>query len=131
MQTVAVLVILATGAFLCALGGAALFAPERARRFLLGFATTSVKHALEMALRLIVGVALLTHAAQMPFELAFRIAGWVLLVTTLLLALVPWRWHQRFARASVPQALRFLPLLGFASLALGALLLYALVVSTL
>ena len=131
MQTAAMLVILATGAFLCVLGGAAWFAPERARRFLLGFATTPAKHALEMVLRLIVGIALLAHAAQMPFELAFRIAGWVLLVTTLLLALVPWRWHQRFARASVPQALKFLPLLGFASVAMGAFMLYALAASVL
>jgi hypothetical protein len=49
----------------------------------------------------------------------------VLVATTLVLAVLPFRWHQRFAQRSVPQALRFLPLLGLASALLGGGLMWA------
>ncbi|KFN46722.1 hypothetical protein N787_09405 [Arenimonas metalli CF5-1] len=94
-----------------------------ARGFLLGHASSARLHYLELALRLLVGAALLVRAPAMPWPQAFTVAGGVLVGTTL----VPWRRHQAFARRTVPQALRFLPMLGVASLGLGAGLLYAIV----
>ena len=41
------------------------------------------------------------------------------------LLLVPWRWHHHFARRAVPQALRFLPLVGTTSILLGGLVLWS------
>jgi hypothetical protein len=35
------------------------------------------------------------------------------------------QWHRRFAQRSVPQALRYLTLLGIASVALGSFVLFA------
>jgi uncharacterized protein YjeT (DUF2065 family) len=55
----------------------------------------------------------------------FSVFGWVLLATTTGLLLIPWHWHHRFARRAVPWVLRFLPLLGVASVALGVLVLWA------
>jgi len=49
----------------------------------------------------------------------------VLVVTSAALLLVPWQWHRRFAGRAVPQALRFLPLIGICSLLLGGLVLVA------
>jgi hypothetical protein len=46
------------------------------------------------------------------------------------MALVPWRVHDRFAKAAVPKALRYLPLIGVASLALGGLLLWSLLTAS-
>jgi ABC-type uncharacterized transport system permease subunit len=43
------------GAFLVALGANALVRPPLARRFLLGFASSSTKHYLELGIRLLVG----------------------------------------------------------------------------
>lgn len=113
--------------FLIVLGTAALVAPERARRFLLGFAGSPSKHYAELAVRFLVGGAFLLAAPHVLWPDAFKGFGWVLVATTAGLLLVPWRWHDRFARQAVPRALRFLPLLGASSIALGALVLYALV----
>ena len=44
---------------------------------------------------------------------------------TAVMALVPWRVHDRFARSAVPKALGFLPLIGISSLLIGAALLWA------
>lgn len=51
--------------------------------------------------------------------------GWILIATTTVMALIPWDVHRRFAEASVPKALRFLPMIGVASLSVGSLLLWA------
>jgi hypothetical protein len=126
IDSVAAVGVLATGVFLFLLGVAALLMPARARWFLLGFASTPRLHALELGVRLIVGAALWLQAPAMRFALAFTIAAGILLGTTALMALLPWRWHHRFASTTVPRALRWLPLLGIASIGLGGLVLHAL-----
>ena len=86
-----------TAAYLLGLGACALVRPAWARRFLLGHASSPRLHYLELALRLLVGGALLVRAPAMPWPQAFTFVGGVLVVTTLVLALVPWRRHQAFA----------------------------------
>jgi hypothetical protein len=119
-------VVAAAGLFLLGLGVAAIALPASARRFLLGFAGSPRLHALELALRSVVGIALWQRAPAMQFAAAFTFFAGVLLLTTLLLALVPWRWHRQFTETAVPQALRWLPLLGLASILFGGTVLYAL-----
>lgn len=123
----AVALVLLAGIFLAGLGAACLFAPALARRFLLGFASSLALHYLELAIRLVVGGALLVVAPSMAFPRVFTAAGAVLVITTLVLALVPWRWHRHFAQRTVPGVLRFLPWLGLASLALGGFVVFSLV----
>jgi hypothetical protein len=56
---------------------------------------------------------------------AFNFFGWVLLLTTACLLLVPWRWHRRLAQHAVPLFTRYITLVGVVSLALGGLILAA------
>ena len=121
----ALAIVVAAGLFFIALGGASLLLPANVGGFLLGFAGSPSKHYGELALRFLVGGAFVFHARQMLFPGVFTIFGWALLATTAVLLLVPWRWHHRFAQRSVPQALRFLPLVGVSSIALGGLVLVA------
>lgn len=114
-----------TGLYLVGLGSASLLAPAQAARFLLGFATSASAHYLELLVRLAVGGAFLHHAPQMRFSSVFVVVGWILLVTTAGLLLVPWRWHHRFAQRAVPRAVGHLGLIGVASLVLGSLVLAA------
>jgi hypothetical protein len=125
-EALATALVLLAGAFLACLGVACLVVPAQARRFLLGFASSLALHYLELAIRLVVGGALLVVAPSMAFPRVFNAAGAVVVITTLVLALVPWRWHRRFAQRTVPAALRFLPLLGLASLGLAAFVFYSL-----
>ena len=124
-EVVALSIIAAAGLFLLALGTASLFAPSVAGRFLLGFAGSPTKHYAELAVRFLVGGALLLAAPGLPFADVFTLFARVLLTTTAGLLLIPWRWHHRFAQQAVPKALRFLPLIGVSSVALGGLVLWA------
>ncbi len=113
------------GVFLVALGGVSLFTAERAKAFLLGFATSPFKHFLEMTLRLLVGGSILFQAPFLIFSTAFTIFGWMMIISTAVLILIPWRWHRRFAETAVPRALRFLPVVGLVSVILGGCVLYS------
>jgi hypothetical protein len=113
--------------FFVALGAASLVAPARASRFLLAFADSPSKHYAELATRFLAGGAFLLAAPYALWPGAFSIFGWILVATTAGLLLIPWRWHHRFARRAVPEALRFLPLVGVATIVLGGLALWAVV----
>lgn len=126
IASAAFIVVLLSAAYLAALGVAAMVRPDRTREFLSAFASSAGVHFTELAFRLLAGGALVLTAPRMQFSQAFAVFGWVLVGTTLLLALVPWRVHRRFADWSVPQTTRFMPLFGAGSLAGGLLLLGAL-----
>jgi hypothetical protein len=127
MSTTVRILLFAAGMFFLALGAASLATPLRARRFLLGFASSPYKHYAELAVRCMVGCAFILSAHDLLFPSAFSLFGWILLATTAGLLLVPWRWHHRFAQRTVPQALRFLPVLAVCCIALGVLVLVAVV----
>lgn len=114
-----------TAVFFVILGAASLVVPARASRFFLAFADSPFKHYAELATRFLVGGAFLLAAPYALWQGAFTLFGWVLVVTTTGLLLIPWRWHHRFARRAVPAALQFLPLVGVASIILGGLILWA------
>ena len=118
---------LTAATYLVVLGGSALFRPALATRFLSGFATTQALHFLELALRIVAGGAFVMSAPRRALGDTVAALGWVLVGTSLVLTLVPWRLHQRFAAWSVPQALQYLPLIGVASLAGGLGLIAAVV----
>ena len=111
--------------FFLLLGLIALIRPSIAGRFLLGFAGSALKHYVELGVRFVVGGAMLVVAPHSMYSLALTVFGWLLIVTTAVMAIVPWRIHRRFAEASVPKALRFLPMIGVSSLVLGGLLLWS------
>lgn len=112
--------------YLLVLGAAALRRPDLARRFLGGFAATQRVHFMELGLRLLTGTALIQYAPRMAGAPVMTGFGWILVGTSLALAVVPWRWHHRFASQAVPQAMRYLWLIGLASLLGGLGLLTAL-----
>ncbi len=119
LASAALVIVVLAGLFLIALGTAALFKPGVASAFLLGFVSTPTRHYAELAVRFIVGVALVVHADTSASPVAFKSFGAVLMLTTPGMAFLPWRSHRAFASRSVPQALRYLPLVGAASVASG------------
>lgn len=118
-------VVLLAGLYFVVLAAVSLTAPARASVFLLGFASSAATHYAELLVRLLVGVAFVAQAARIPFSAAFYVFGWLLLVTTLGLLLIPWQRHRRFAQRAVPLALRHLPLVAFASLLMGGFVLWS------
>jgi len=125
IEVFALVAVVFTALYLLALGATSLAVPARASRFLLGFASSQSIHFIELFLRLIVGAALVVYAPRMFVSGAFNLFGWLLLVTTTCLLLVPWRWHHRFAQFAVPRVTRYIGLVGVASLMLGGFILVA------
>lgn len=119
--------VLLAALYLIVLGIGAMVMSARTKQFLNAFASTARVHFLELWLRLLVGGAFVLRAPQMQYRHVFVVIGWILVGTTLILALIPWRRHREFAMWAVPQATRFMLLLGLGSLAGGLLLLRALV----
>lgn len=126
-EAAALAIVALAGVYLLVLGAMSLLAPSRASRFLLGFAGSPTKHYAELFLRFAVGAAFVLHAPRMLLSDVFDLFGWVLLVTTACLLLLPWRWHHRFARQAVSRATRYIALIGVVSLMLGGLILAAVV----
>lgn len=119
--------VLLAGVYLVALAAVALVSPERAKRFLASFAGSAPAHFLELFVRLVVGAALVLYAPHMKFAGLFAVSGWVIVVTTIGLLAVPWRWHRRFATWSVPHATRNMWLFALGSLAVGVFVLLSVV----
>ncbi|NJD87347.1 MAG: hypothetical protein FIB05_04945 [Betaproteobacteria bacterium] len=122
---VATAVVVLAGLYLVCFAALSLLFPERAGRFLSGFASSASAHYMELLARLAVGAAMVHHAPKTPFPGVFLSFGWVLVVTTACLFAFPWRRHREFARRSVRHAARHPRLLGLASLALGGAILTA------
>jgi len=123
ISLLASILVLLTGLYLIGLAVGLFLSPARATRFLGGFASSAFTHYLELVLRLIAGVALLLSAPRMLFSGFFIIFGWILVVTTVGLFAIPWRWHHRFAQWSIPRATRSLRLIGIASFVFGGFVL--------
>lgn len=122
----ALAVVVGTSLYLLALGGGAILRPRIAKQFLGGFARTPRAHFLELTLRLLAGAALVRSAPAMAFTAGIALFGWILIITSLVLALVPWHFHQRFAAWAVPLATQRMRLIGAGSLVGGLVLVAAL-----
>ncbi len=117
--------LLASGYF-CVLGLIALLKPALALQFLQAFATTAAKHRLELCVRMLLGAAFLLQAERQLWPQLFQLAGWLLLGSSTVMLLLPWQWHQRFARHTVPAIAPWLGCIGLVSLLLGSALLLTL-----
>lgn len=127
MLVVAKAIVVVVAIFFLMLGAVALVRPPIARGFLLGFASNGLKHYAELLARVLVGGSLLLIARNSAYLTILSAFGWLLIVTTAFMAVVPWHFHHRFTQSAVPKALRFLPLIGITSLVIGALLLWVIV----
>jgi len=120
---IALIVVLLSGLYFVGLAIVSLVRPLRATSFLMSFANSASAHYFELSVRLAVGGAFILRSPQMPFSNAFTLFGWALVITTVCLFAVPWKWHHWFAQKTVPHALRYLNLFAVASLALGVFVL--------
>lgn len=125
MKTIAGAIVVMYGLSLVGFAVLAAVRPDRAGRFLDGFAQSARAHFMEQGLRLAVGIALLLHAPSSRFPMALEGFGWIIAITTVCLLLVPWRWHKRFADRVIPPVKQHVRLFALAAGALGAALLYA------
>lgn len=125
MNVLAVIVVGLVAVYLLALSAVLVVAPDRGKQFLSAFAQTRKAHVLEQGLRIVVGVAFMEASTEMRFSSIFYGFGWILCITSALLIILPWQWHQRFANLVVPRALEMSWLLALCAALAGLFLIYS------
>ena len=125
LQHTAMAIVLLSAIFLIILACLSLFTPKHAIRFLGGFASSAKTHYLEMIIRLIVGTAFIINAQNMLYSKVFLIFGWLLVGSTAILILLPWRWHNLFGQKIASPVIQQAWLIGIGSFLLGSFIAFA------
>jgi hypothetical protein len=124
MNAVAGAILVAFGLFLVGLTIVVFAKPAVAERFFMSFASSARAHYTEQVIRLLIGTSLVIRSAQMWQPKVFRFLGWAIVLSSLVLILSPWQWHQRFGEKVRPILIRRMKLFAVGLLAFGVLLLY-------
>ena len=120
------LVVWACIAFLLILGALAFIRPAVVHRFIEGFVTSGrVINFLEVALRLIAGLAFVAVSPETKFPVVFLWIGAMLALTAIPMMFL-YRFHKSQAVWAIPFAKRILPLMGGVAIAVGVLIAWAL-----
>ena len=125
MKILSGIIVVSIGVFLIGLSAVVAVKPMLAQRFLKSFASSSRAHYTEQALRFTAGAAIVVFAPSMFFSYFFKFFGWLIVVTTVGLLLIPWQWHHKFGEWAIPLAIRHLNLYGIGTFVLGSFILYS------
>lgn len=124
MTLLAGIVVVAGGLCLIGFTGLVFVTPVTAKRFVMSFASSARAHYVEQACRLLLGTSLVVRSPVMWQPNMFRLMGWAIVITSLVLLLMPWQWHHRFAQRVLPRLVRHMTLYAVGTFAFGCLLLY-------
>lgn len=111
--------------FLIGLAALVAATPLVAERFLRSFASSARAHYTEQGVRLLVGAAVVSFASSMRYPDLFRTFGWLIVISTAGLLLIPWEWHNKFGTWVMPPVIRHMRLFALGAFALGAFILYS------
>ena len=87
----------AAGLWLIATGAFMAVWPKRALHVLSLTASTRTVNNVEQGLRLLAGVALLLRSPASKLPDVFVVAGWFIVLSSLILLVLPLRWHSAYA----------------------------------
>jgi len=85
------------GLFIIFIGFIMLIYPKKARSTLRKAGSTNFINYAEITIRLIPAIALILYAKLSKFPDAFKIFGWIMLITSLVLYFVPRKIHHKFS----------------------------------
>jgi hypothetical protein len=131
VQTAALIVVIAAGLWLAGVGVLMAFRPrycvELFERMTASLEASNWRLQItEQGLRIVAGAALVIRAPASRLPVAFEVAGWILVATSVVILMAPVRWHGAYGRwlmgRMAPLAVR---LLSFAPVLVGAGLIYA------
>ncbi len=88
------------GIFIIFIGFVMLINPTKARNTLRKAGSTNFINYAEITLRLIPAIALILYSEFSKFPLAFKVFGWIMLITSLILYVVPRKTHHKFSMKS-------------------------------
>jgi len=124
MRILSGIIVLSIGVFLIGLSVVIAIKPMLAQRFLKSFASSAGAHYTELALRLTGGAAIVIFAPSMFFSYLFKFFGWIIVITTVGMLLIPWQWHHKFSEWVIPLVIRHLKLYAIGAFTLGSFILF-------
>lgn len=90
-------VVVIFGIFLIGVGFLMLFLPEKAREYLKSAGSTNFINYFEITVRMIPAAGLVLYADLAKYPEVFKILGWFMIATSLMLYLVPRKLHHKYA----------------------------------
>ena len=124
MNAVAGAILVAFSLFLVGLTIVVFAKPAVAERFFMSFASSARAHYTEQIVRLLIGASLVIRSGAMWQPRVFWLVGWGIVVSSLVLVLTPWQWHDRFGDEVRPRLIRHMKLFAVGLLVFGVLLIY-------
>jgi uncharacterized membrane protein YfcA len=126
MTIIAKYTIILFGLFFIFVGFLMLFNPKKARATLRKAGSTNFINYAEITIRMIPAIALIIYADLSKFSEVFKIFGWFMLITSLVLYFVPRHLHHNFSNkaADILKPLYFQFISPF-SFIIGAIIIYS------
>ena len=126
MELISKSIVFAFGLFLIYSGFLMLFNPERARAIIGKAGSTIVINYGELIIRLLLGISFVISAKSNAYELYFRVFGYFLIISAVILMLTPIKTHHKFSTKAA-ETLRpiYLRICAPFSIAFGILILMA------
>ena len=100
MVIIAKWIVILFGLFLIAAGFLMLFAPEKARATLRKAGSTNFINYAELITRMIPAVGLILYAQFSRYPLSFKVLGWFMLITSIILCFIPRKLHHNYSMKS-------------------------------
>ncbi len=128
LGTIAKWTIVIFGLFFIAVGIMMLFYPQKAREILRKAGSTNFINYAEISLRIIPAVALILAADLSKYPGIFKVLGWFMLCTSLVLYFVPRQIHHDFSTKAANMLKPFyFQLISPFSFAIGVLIIYSVI----
>ncbi|MEZ4803087.1 MAG: hypothetical protein R2797_09965 [Gelidibacter sp.] len=128
MLTLAQIILLFFGAFLIGTGFLMLIRPKTVRAILKKAGSTNFINYAEITIRMIPAAALIFYSEYSKFPDSFKVLGWFMIGTSLILYIVPRKTHHNYSLkcAEILKPIYFQLLSPF-SMSFGILLIYAII----
>tara|TARA_R110002126_G_scaffold185154_3_gene333636 strand:- start:4779 stop:5165 length:387 start_codon:yes stop_codon:yes gene_type:complete len=97
MILIAKYIVIFFGVFLISVGSLMLFRPQKAREYLRKAGSNNLINYVEITIRMIPAAGLIIYSEFSKYPEIFKILGWFMIATSLILYLVPRRIHHRYA----------------------------------
>ena len=128
MIGIAKVLVIGFGVFLIGVGVLMLVNPKKTRDLITKAGSTNFINYFEITVRMIPAAALVVFAPHSKFPEVFSILGWFMIATSLVLYIVPRKYHHNYALKSA-EILKpnFIRMLSPLSLAFGAWMIYGVI----
>ncbi|MEP6260340.1 MAG: hypothetical protein ABJ092_02090 [Gillisia sp.] len=118
-------VVIFFGIFIIFIGFVMIINPKKARETLRQAGSTNFINYAEITIRLIPAISLILFADSSKFPEAFKLFGWIMLITSLILYAIPRKIHHQFSMKSADLLKPFyFQLISPFALLFGALIIY-------